>query len=222
VDEPLVMDPELAGSPALADRAEAVRDYLVAVRGGAPFLSAVDERLLVGWLSEGVPVLAIAAAIDAVAERRRRRRARGRMGLSSCTKELGKQAAAPPVDSTPSSGRLAGLLGELRAMAVDASLEPERAALCAELQALDSSAAHPDELGRAAALAIRGFHAAAWVAASAEHGALRAQAEALLEPLRSSLAEAEWAELVEEQARDLLRRRFPAVSAKRVWDTLSA
>lgn len=222
MDEPLVMDPELAGSPDLADRAEAVRDYLVAVRGGAPFLSSVDERLLLAWLSDGVPVLAIAAAIDTVAERRRRRRARGRMGLSSCAKELTTQTTLPAVGSPASPGRLAALLAELRAMAVEASLELDREALCAELQAMDGSSSHPDELGRAAALAIRRFHAAAWLAASAEHPKLRARAEALLESLRSSLGEADWAELVEEQARDLLRRRFPAVSAKRVWDTLSA
>ena len=36
--------------------AEEVRAYLVAVRGGAPFLSAADGRLLIHWLEQGFSV----------------------------------------------------------------------------------------------------------------------------------------------------------------------
>lgn len=219
MDEPLVIDPELAGSPSLADRAEAVRDYLVAIRGGAPFLSSADERQLLIWLESGVPVLAIAAAIDAVAERRRRRRARGRLGLIACARELGQQSVRSVVPPR-SDGPLGALVAELQAMAVPPALEGARQALCEELSGLPVDD-HPDEQGRVATAAIRRFHAAAWRTAESEHPALRAQAEAALAPLRASLGDADWAELVEEQARDLVRQRTPAVSARRVWDTLT-
>ena len=53
----------------LADKAEEVRAYVVAVRGGAPFLSAADGRLLVQWLERGISVGRILAAIDEVAEK---------------------------------------------------------------------------------------------------------------------------------------------------------
>lgn len=45
------------------EAAEAVRAYLVSVRGGAPLLSSADARLLYGWLREGCGS-AIVRAID--------------------------------------------------------------------------------------------------------------------------------------------------------------
>ena len=55
----------------LAAMAEEVRAYVVAARGGAPFLSAADGRLLVRWLESGISVARILAAVDEVAEKRR-------------------------------------------------------------------------------------------------------------------------------------------------------
>ena len=68
----------------LAAMAEEVRAYVVATRGGAPFLSAADGRLLVGWLESGISVARILAAVDEVAEKRRKKRSRGRLTLSAC------------------------------------------------------------------------------------------------------------------------------------------
>jgi len=68
----------------LAAQAEEVRTYVVSVRGGAPFLSAADGRLLVMWLEDGITVARILAAVDQVAEKRRKKRTRGRLSLSAC------------------------------------------------------------------------------------------------------------------------------------------
>ena len=60
-----VKDPQ-----SLQNKAEEVRAYLVAIRGGAPFLSAADGRLLVRWLEQGISVARILAAVDETAEKR--------------------------------------------------------------------------------------------------------------------------------------------------------
>ena len=67
----------------LSARAEEVTAYLVTLRGGAPFLSGADGRLLVRWLDQGVPVPTILTALDQVAERRRKRRTRSRLSLNA-------------------------------------------------------------------------------------------------------------------------------------------
>ena len=53
-----------SGADALADAAEEVRAWLVTARGGAPFLSGADGRLLVSWLEAGVSVADLLRAID--------------------------------------------------------------------------------------------------------------------------------------------------------------
>ena len=85
-------------APSLAVQAEEVRAYVVAVRGGAPFLSAADGRLLVGWLEGGVSVARILAAVDEVAEKRRKKRTRGRLSLTACRRSIeGKKGAKTSV-----------------------------------------------------------------------------------------------------------------------------
>ncbi|MCB9781078.1 MAG: hypothetical protein H6742_21100 [Alphaproteobacteria bacterium] len=211
--------------------AEQVRTWLVTVRGGAPFLSPADDHLLLSWLQAGIPAAAIVAAIDTVAERRRQRRARRRLSLRDCRKvvEAGPrasrrgpagpehfQAPAPPA----ARGALDDLIDEIAATPVPDSLRPAHDALLAALRGLPAGA-HVDEVGRAAAAAVTAFHDAAWNAATPEHDALRERAAAQLAGMRSALKPREWTELVEEVARDLLRQRTPAVSARRVWDRLA-
>ena len=75
----------------LAAMAEEVRAYVVATRGGAPFLSAADGRLLVGWLESGISVARILAAVDEVAEKRRKKPKRK------------KKSVAPVEEKTPRS-----------------------------------------------------------------------------------------------------------------------
>ena len=71
-----------------AARAEEVRAYLVALRGGAPFLSSADGRLLVKWLDAGIPVPLILTALDRVAARRAAGRQRSRLTLNAARKEV--------------------------------------------------------------------------------------------------------------------------------------
>lgn len=224
------------GADDLDLRAETVRDYLVSLRGGAPFLSGEDDRLLLSWLEAGLPVARILAAVDAVADRRRRQKSRRRLTLAACKKAVesggtGSAGPAPSAREGPAVGGegevsgpgapLAALAREIEASALPPALEEAGRALVAELRAVARSPAHPDELGRTATAAIARFHAAAWAAAAAEHAALHAQAEARLAALRTLVTGAEWQDLVEEAARDLLRQRIPAVSARAVWDRLA-
>ena len=55
-----------------ARAAEVVSRYVVMLRGGAPFLSAADGKLLLSWLDRGLSVPIILAGVDKVAERRRK------------------------------------------------------------------------------------------------------------------------------------------------------
>lgn len=224
------MSPEpLAASAELEAQVEEVRDFLVTVRGGAPFLSGADGRLLLDWLRDGVPVPLLLASIEAVAEKRRARRARGRLSLSACRKaveagrargaDLALGEARPDAVSPPSTG-LAALAREAAGQPVPEALRPALEAVVNALDALAGDPRHADVVGRAATQAVTRFHVEAWAAAAPEHEALRARADQELEPLRSALSAPAFAEMREEVARDLVRRRYPVVSARRVWDSL--
>lgn len=227
------LDPDLA---ARAAAAEEVRAYLVAIRGGAPFLSGADARLLVDWLDEGVPVPVILGCIDRTAEKRRRQRARSRLTLARCKSEVRKSWGRPgaaPVDeaevaapSPPQSllaRALADLVDEIAADApVALELLPLHAELVAQLRALAGRGSLELEPAATEAIALcRRFHEAAWDASSEREAALE-EARVELAPLEDSLDARTWAALVDESARARLRSRLPGVSADKVWDTLSA
>ena len=72
------------------ENAEHVRSYLISLRGGAPFLSGADGRLLVQWLDDQIPVPVILSALDRVSLRRRAKRVRTRLSLNVCKGELKK------------------------------------------------------------------------------------------------------------------------------------
>jgi hypothetical protein len=206
----------------MAANAEAVRAYLVELRGGAPFLSGADSRLLVGWLEAGVPVPVITAALDLTAEKRRKRRGKGkptrsRLTLSACRSTVEKQ------HRLPRSARATGLsswLGELRCMEVSPDLSPAKGQLIETVSTITSG--DPDSAGRAAIEACRSFQSAAWTAAAAEADTLQAGARAQLAALESILDAGAFSAAVEEVARDMVHARFPLVSAKVVWDRLTA
>jgi hypothetical protein len=207
----------------LAAQAEEVRAYVVAARGGAPFLSAADGRLLVRWLEAGISVARILAAVDEVAERRRQKRTRGRLSLSACKRSIeGKKQSKTTYDrpDAPSKASLAPYALALEAMDVAAEFEPERTALVRRIQALDHLS-DPDALATEAVAAVRAFHEGVWGRASSEHSALRTEASLELTALRSVLSEEAFEAAVEEVSRDLIRRRTPLVSAKAIWDRLS-
>ena len=221
--------------PELSEAAEEVRAYLVTLRGGGPFLSGADGRLLVDWLSAGEPVGAILAALDHAAERRARRPARSRLSLQSIKGE-GKRSAgrAAPRPVAPARGAIwpamAALGGEIAQMAVAAGLEPARADLAEALSGLGRGqgpdGALPEDpsgetVARLAIAACRRFQDAAWAAAAPEQEALLALALADLAGLADVLNADALRAAAEEVARDRVRARTPLVAARVVWDRLT-
>lgn len=205
--------------------AEEVRAYLVSTRGGAPFLSAADGRLLVSWLDEGVPVAAVLAAIERVARRRVGRRLRTRMTLSSCKSEVKKLVGTP---STPNferstgataapSASLAAEIQRLEAVEVPAALVHVRAKLVAELRGLDLDAGAPAVLA-----CVRRFHERVWDATAPEHAALQAAARSELSSLEGVVSAKVFADLIDEHVRQGIRARVAEFTMERVWTALGS
>ncbi len=213
----------LASPPTDAAAAAAqVAAHLVMVRGGAPFLSGADARLLTEWIDEELPVAGILACIDAVVERRRKRPATSRLTLSACKAEVKKlrqrlgaasTGARPP--APPPGGGWAAL-----AAAVAESPAPDgpKNALVATILDHERSGTAPD--AALALAAVRAFELAVWEAS--DQDALRAAATAELGAVLAVVRPRQRAELVEQGARDLLRRRWPALSAAKICDLLGA
>ncbi len=197
--------------------AEAVRAYLVAVRGGAPFLSPMDSRTLADWLDNGVSVGAILRAVDAVAARRIANRTRAPFTLTSCKGEVkrraGRMALSVPIDL---AARLAHAPPRAGAGTdEDAALHVLADAALAEIGLLAEADAETRAL--AACAVARRFHERAWDATLATRPAAVAQAALDLEDVRMLYSDAEFARACEEAARDALRQRFPALTATRIW-----
>jgi hypothetical protein len=88
----------------------------------------------------------------------------------------------------------------------------------AELDALPGG--DPATVSELAMAVVRRFHVDAWDAAELEHASLKAAASDELAEIRDAMDPAHWDEAVEEAARDILRQRFPRLSAVAVWDRL--
>lgn len=214
--------PDNPGIAAMEANAETVRAYLVELRGGAPFLSGTDSRLLVRWLEEGIPVPVITAALDQAAEKRRKRRgkgkpARSRLTLSAARSVVEKQGGSAPM---PQTTGLSTWHTELARMAVEPELDNAKAQLLLAVAAIP--AGDPDAAGRAAIEACRAFQSAAWYSAAAESDTLLASAKGQLAALENILDAGAFSAAVEEVARDIVHARTPLVSAKVVWDRLTA
>jgi hypothetical protein len=198
----------------LRESARAVVEHLSALRGGGLFLSGVDGVLLVDWLDSGVPPALIVVALEKSAERRRKRRVKSRLSLRSCKGEVKRllrerpasASAAPVAGPAPTPAVLDGDLAQLEAQAN------------AALEALPGG--DPATVSELAMAVVRRFHEQAWLAAEAEHPALKARAVDELADLRDAMDPVHWDEAVEEAARDILRQRYPRLSAVAVWDRL--
>lgn len=200
----------------LARAAEVVSRYVVMLRGGSPFLSAADGKLLLSWLDRGLSVPIILATVDKVAERRRKnRRVRRPFTLAAMKDELGSPAAPPPAPAPPRAPTpLLALIPEdtdpseavatlrLAFLAVDAQTEP------AEVRAL------------AAIDALRAFHERLYDDDPAAAQQARQAAAAELAYLDGALEPRTLQGLIEEAARDRLRRRYPTLNAAAVWERL--
>lgn len=210
----------------LADKAEEVRAYVVAMRGGAPFLSAADGRLLIRWLEQGIGVARILAAVDEVAAKRRAKRTRSRLTLSACKRSIeGKKKGSAPENRTEVQTThtldLGKYAAELAEMVVPDALKPERSKLVARIGSLKGHTDH-EWVATEAVAAGRAFQEAAWIAASPEYPQLQSQAESELRALKGLLGPEAMAAYIEEVVRDIVLRRTPLVSAKAVWDRVSA
>lgn len=206
-----------AADERLHEAAEAVRAYLVSVRGGAPLLSGADARVLHNWLVRGVRIGAIVRGIDLVAAKRLAKRVRAPLSLVSCRGEVERQQkhagawwrrVRPRLpggaDIPPSDPRFAEVSG------LAASAEREIAALDEPESERRATAA--------CAIAAR-FLEEAWAVAPRE--ALLAEAEVRLADARALYDDAEWDEAREIFARDGLRQRYPRLTATWIWEEAS-
>ena len=224
------------------ENAERVRKYLVTVRGGAPFLSGADCRLLVQWLDDAVPIPTILAVIDRVSDRRRAKRVRTRMSLSVCKGELKKllhrtagsqRATLRPTTETeapasiaeqPSQHRgIAQWISQLKSQPLSTFHYKEQqdfAQKLDELQLQHDETAF-EQLSNAVSTLITNFHKNLWEATVDEHEQLSQQAELELASLKTLLPTFRWSEAVEEVMRESVRARCPLINAQTMWNALN-
>ncbi|GDX82354.1 hypothetical protein LBMAG42_41650 [Deltaproteobacteria bacterium] len=203
-----------AADERLNEAAEAVRAYLVSVRGGAPLLSGADARVLHDWLVRGVRIGAIVRGIDLVAEKRLAKRVRAPLSLLSCRAEVEKQQKH--AGSWVRRVRRAPV-GEPFLPAADPRfLEVSRLAAGAEREIAAVEEPDPERRAVAACAIAARFVEEAWALAPRE--ALLAEAEARLADARSLYDDAEWDEAREIFARDGLRQRYPRLTATWIWE----
>lgn len=190
-----------------ARRAEEVRAWLVQLRGGAPFLSAADGKLLVDWLDAQIPVPTILHGIELVAERRRARRTRTPFSLQSCRATIEKLKRTGGGWRSP-----ADLVAALAPPDPDIHVTEA----LAELAAI--TGADPEARAREACAVLRRFHARVWETLGDERATLLAEAAADLAALRELLGQDGFDRACEEHSRDRVRSRYPTLSATRVWE----
>lgn len=200
--------PDDGDSPLTADAAQIV-SHLVALRGGAPFLSSLDSRTLYLWLSGGVPVTMILRALEDAAERRQRRRVKSPLSLQAAKVSLKALRAAPPAPPPP-PGAWTLYLETLAAQG-----DPLYAEAARRLGALQGEG---DALARQAIEVCRGLWIDAWE--QAEPQVYRAQAMLELGEHLTGMAEPERERVIEEVARAVHRRAWPLLSAGKIWDSL--
>ena len=136
--------------------AEEVRAHLVAVRGGAPFLSPADAELLLRWLDGGVAVSCILLAIERAAESRRKRRSRIPLTLVKAKPHLGK------VQGAATGMRGSGTAATSHPFAPTAA-EARRRGAVALAEALETVTIHDTEtMVRKAAHTVRNFLEQQW------------------------------------------------------------
>lgn len=192
------------------EAAEDVRAHLVALRGGAPFLSPEDSRLLLEWLDMGMGVPTILRALERAAESRRKRRSRIPLALGHAKRHLGKVTRGSLQPLSP------GLAHPLAPLAEVLRHDPVQAPLAAELEALP---AHDhEELLRDALGLVRRFLTGRWEGMSVHERSRRLDdaREDLLLPEHPGDASLE--AMIEEHARDRLRQDHPLLTAATLWD----
>jgi len=200
--------------------AEEVRAHLVALRGGAPFLSPNDACLLVDWLDQGISVSFIIRALERAAEARRKRRSRIPLSLRHAKRHLGK-ATRSRLDvlgpgTLQADHPLAPLVDALRIASQKDTRSDAMLALAEGLRTLPAD--DPETLLRSALGKVRRFFTHAWETLDEADRARR------LEHAQEDFADAEGIDeaillaAIEEHARDGLRRDYPLLTAATLWD----
>ena len=195
--------------------AEEVRAHLVLVRGGAPFLSPADSRVLVAWLDEGVPVSAILCAVERAAAARRAKRSRLPLTLTRAKVHLKAVSSSTPTRSggTATEHPFEGLSDALAARGA--------APLGALLSALDAT--DTEALVRAAVALARDFLLDEWSALPMAARERRLdEARASLVALDLGFDDNDLDAAAEELARDDLRRTWPMLEAAQLWNLATA
>jgi len=197
-------------------RAEEVRAYLVALRGGAPFLSPTDASLLVSWLDDDVPVASIRLALERTAAARRARPTKTPFTLRQAKRHL----RDGPADALPQPTLMdASALSPM----VEALRQTDSAPCAALADALERlPRAARDDLAEAAMALLSAFHQDAWARLDHEDQRTRVATWAARLSQRFSLAPEEIATIAEEQARAELRGTLPWLTATNLWELLSA
>lgn len=195
------------------DAAEEVRAHLCALRGGGPFLSPADSLQLLQWLERGVSVAAVLVALERAADARRRSGRRVPLSLVAAKRHLGRPMTDRFFREAPTRGAEPNLAPVVRALQLVPSTVDgrARAELVADLDRIDGDG---DEAVQRAMSAVRRFLDAVWDALGEDGRAvLRNDARAELGDLLGFLDDPTGAALVEEGARDVLRRRYPSLAA---------
>ena len=208
---------------ALRDKAETIRAYLSAARGGAIFLSAADAELLVSWLQSGIPPAAIMTAIDRLAKKRQSKLSRRRFTLKSCKGELNKllKIKKVPKQLNQHNG-LATLAQQIKSMPIHVELRSFKADLINQLLEISKQEKDRDEMATTAIDACQRFQDAAWQQAQEESELLLIAAEDELEPLKEMLGAALYKEALTEHMSNTVRSRYPLCTAQAVWTAMNA
>jgi hypothetical protein len=202
--------------------AETISEYLITLRGGAPFLSGADTRLLVQWLDEDIPPPAILSALERVALKRRAKRARTRLSLNATKGELRKLLGKkePPKPQAKPIHFFAPLHRKiLESITEKSSFVFLQKSIAQQLLDIDDTTYDKIKTEKAISL-ISSFHQQVWDESEEERFLLTKQAENEIAAMRSMIPPRKWNDLVEEIARDHLRSRYPLFSAQMIWDSL--
>ncbi len=199
--------------------AELVRAHLVMVRGGAPFLSAIDSKLLISWLDNGVPVPLIIASIEEVAAKRTKSRITTPMNLNKVKSTVNRQLKR---DLSPKATKNKRSAVESTISAPDLFLQlfqssdPLHRAAGEKLMAIQHESKNKINLVLQIA---REFHESAWN--QCDQPELKKAAAKELEPFVDMMSEDRWEQAVEEIARDTLRKKTPQLTAAILCEALS-
>ena len=223
--------------------AESIREYLVSVRGGAPFLSSTDGQILVEWLDASISPAIICTVIDKVALRRRKKRVKSRLTLNVCRGELNKMFKTEQRKSQKSTGStqrvdqdtaFEQLKSKILAESLPVSVHSLRTQLIASIYDVyqvhlsnndnfdlqDRKRRIEDQLQRTIKL-LSDIHQKIYQETIDEHEELYFQAELELTSLRSILPPMQWRDAVDEVIRDKLRQRYPSLRVGVVWDMIN-